>query len=152
MRRALHALVLYAVPSYHHTVLLQQCRCMVYALVTLTTIATVLVGTVSRSWCVLTIGIVITDGWYTHYINVESTTVLCSTLTTTSGSTPMAMLTSNTMLVAAGIAVAMHGVSSYAHVYMAYEHTSIRRPSCRRCPAVMLAWWCTLTHRTYTGV
>ena len=96
---------------------------MVYALVVLTTILTVLCGTVSRSWSALMCSTVLADGWYAHTLASDGSTMIYASIVTSGGPSVCLMLSSTSILVATGIAVAMHGVSTYAHTYMGYEHT-----------------------------
>ena len=94
---------------------------MVYVLVLCTTIVLVLCSTVSRMWIAVALNIIMVDAWYSQVLGSGCSTHLVMTVVTSVGHHYAISITPSSVMLVAGIAVAMHGVSTYAHTYMGYE-------------------------------
>jgi len=69
----------------------------------------------------LTLGIVVVDTVVGHYIHHHGDVLVVSQVITMTGvGTTLCTTTAHSTLVM-GIAIAMHGVATYAHTYMGYE-------------------------------
>lgn len=73
----------------------------------------------------LTLGIVVVDTVVGHYVHHHGDVLVVSQVITMTGvGTTLCTTTAHSTLVM-GIAIAMHGVATYAHTYMGYEQYSM---------------------------
>jgi len=98
---------------------------LVYVVMLCTTLGTVLVSTVSRVWLAIAVNVVMVDTWYSHAMGATSTTHIHAALVTSVGQQHAVAISPTHVVLVSGIAIAMHGVSTYAHTYMGYEVLSM---------------------------
>jgi hypothetical protein len=98
----------------------------IYVAMLLTTIGVVLSSTVSRLWLCIATNVMVVDVWYSQSLGSTTSTYISVPMISSFGAHRALSLSPSHVVLVSGIAIAMHGVSTYAHSYMGYEVLLLR--------------------------